>query len=39
MTELKVEFGSGTLTGVMSKDTFFIGNAEIPETEFLEITK
>jgi len=37
--EVEVEFGSGTVTGILAKETFFVNGMEIPETLFIEITK
>lgn len=34
-----MEFGSGTLNGIMATETFFVNGMEIPETLFIEITK
>ncbi|KAL4475464.1 hypothetical protein ABPG72_013288 [Tetrahymena utriculariae] len=35
--EVKVEFGSGILTGEMGIDTFFIGDMAVQKVEFMEI--
>lgn len=33
-----MEFGSGTLNGILATETFFVNGMEIPETLFIEIT-
>lgn len=38
LQDSEVTFGSGTLKGAVGKDTFYIGNLEIPGMKFLEIT-
>jgi hypothetical protein len=37
-SEVEVEFGSGTLNGILATETFFVNGMEIPETLFIEIT-
>lgn len=37
--EVEVQFGSGTLTGYLAMDTFFMNGMEIPEATFIEITE
>ena len=34
-----MEFGSGTLNGILATETFFVNGMEIPETLFIEITE
>lgn len=37
--EVEVQFGSGTLTGYLAKDTFYMNGMEIPDSTFIEITE
>lgn len=36
--KVEVEFGSGTLNGILATETFFVNGMEIPQTLFIEIT-
>lgn len=36
--QVEVEFGSGTLYGILSTETFYVNGMEIPQTLFIEIT-